>query len=136
MFTGMVEVQQFDRVGPAIGGHVPDPSRSVRDDENRLSPPQSPPLRLPLQAPAHLHAITLPTNHHFLREHPSPSFRLARLLLQVEHPHLQFVPFYTLFLSLFLSPPRPTKASLPAVQHKDCHLRASSPGLHFHRQGL
>src|ERR1041384_4122431 len=109
----MKEIQRFGRFRPPLRPKLPDPMASVGQHQGVFGSRQSRPQRFPVQTLAELHRLSLPAHHHLLRKNSPFSF-LQRLLLSIENAGLQFVPFDPVFIGLFLSPARTTKAYLPA----------------------
>src|ERR1039457_4860536 len=107
MFAGVIKTQELLGPGPTISRYIPNPRPPIPEHQNPQRPPQPPPQRLPMQPPSQFDSLPLPTDHHFLAQHASVSFP-SRLLLQIKHPRLDFVPFHPLFLGLFPAPARPT----------------------------
>ena len=119
MLAAVIKVQQLASPWPAIGLHVPNPGRAVAQNQRFLGPGQSPTQRFPVQAPAQLQRLSLPTDDGFVTQHASTAVRLGRLLVQIKHPGLDFVPFHEGSVGLAGSPARTPKAGQPAVHQQD-----------------
>src|SRR5438874_7039740 len=80
--------------------------------------------------------VALGTHYGFVAVHSPAPFGSARLLMQIKHSVLYFVPFYALFLGLLLSPARPSKPRKPPVDHQQSQWRGSPLWLALLRQLL
>lgn len=88
-----------------------------------------------MQSATQFRRLLLRTDHHLVRQQTSASFGMSRLLVPIEHPHFQFMPFYSLFLGL-LSPALSSIAHLTSVHHQHTQLTASSLWQPFRRHLL
>jgi len=75
-------------------------------------------------------------HYYFVGDHSPAPLGSARLLMQIKHSVLYFVPFYAVFLGLLLSPARPTKPRKPPVNHQQSQLRGSPLSLALPRHLL
>lgn len=112
LLAGMIKIQQLDRSTPTVLRQVPNPRRAVADDQllSRCSQPAL--ARLLMQTPAQFHRLALPTHDRLLGQQ-TPAIFPRRVLLQIKHSGLQFVPFHARLLRFALAPAR-TALGAPA----------------------
>src|SRR6478752_5097401 len=122
MLATMPEVQKLSGLRPAIGLKIPNPSHAIPKHQPFLRTRQTSSERLPMQPTTQFRRLTLAAHHHFFREHRPTPLSSSRLLVQVKHSILNFVPFYALFAGLFLSPTRTPKSRKPTVDHEQRQL--------------
>src|SRR5437879_2623257 len=78
-----------------------------------------------MQPPSQVRRVALGAHYGLVGDHSPAPFGSVRLLLQIKHAVLYFVPFYAVFLGFLLSPARPPKPRKPPVDHQQCQLRGS-----------
>src|ERR1043165_2830378 len=136
VLSAVREIQKLPGVRPTVGFELPDPWHAIPKHHLFLGTTQTSSNRFPVQSLPKVGRIILSAHHNLVAHHPSTSFRVASLLLQTKHPVLYFVPFYTLFLGLFLSPAWPTKTRKPSVEHEQSQRRGPPHGLALLRHPL
>src|SRR5437660_277042 len=118
------EIQKLSGIRPPVGFEIPNPGNPIPQHQFLLGSPQTPSQSLPMQSPPQVGRIALGAHHRFAGDHSTAPFSSARLLLQIKHAVLYFVPFYALFVGFLLSPARPTKTRKPPVDHQQGQFRA------------
>src|SRR6266478_2562528 len=109
MFAAMIKIQELSGFRPALIHQIPNPRTPIGQRQNLFGPTQTSAQGLPVKPPPKLHRLSLPAHYHLLAKNTASPFGEGGLLLAVEYPGLQFVPFYAVLLGLFLSPARATK---------------------------
>src|SRR5664280_1395726 len=115
MLAAMIEIQELVRPGPAVGGHVPNPSAPVTQHQPLLGSSQAAPQGFPVQSLPQFHGLTVPAHHRLLSQNPSLPLGMCGLLLQVENPRLDFVPLHPLLLGFLLTPAGTAKSPQPTI---------------------
>src|SRR5258705_3511854 len=117
MLAAMIKIQTLSCPRPTLPSQIPNPRTPIAQRQTLFGPPQTSAQGLPVQPLPKLQRLSLPAHHHLLAQDSASAGGAGGLLLAVEHPGLQFVPFHALLLGLFLSPARPAKAHLPSIHH-------------------
>ena len=123
VLAAMPEIQKLSRLRPAVGLEIPNPGNSIPQHQLLPGAPQPSSQRLPMQPPPQVRRVPLGAHYYFVGDHSPTPFGSARLLVQIKHPVLDFVPFYALLVGFLLPPPGPTKTRKPPVHHQQGQLR-------------
>lgn len=134
VLAGMVEVEQLNRMGPAVGHHAPYPLAAVGQGQCVPGFSQSGAQGLPAQPLAQFHRLALKAHNCFLTDHSPSALGVGGLFLSIEDSGFDFVPFHALFAGSFTSPARSTKSGHPAVHHQNAQLGGFAFGVFVQRQ--